>query len=139
MLALVLVNPYVDLTRTTSWHTTQASTGSYCGGLPDEWETPVQMWHTFRAVICWVIWKESNNQVFSGEVFSTHRAVGLAWHRLGIYIKAVWYDHLSKVHLHRFTLAKARARMITFFGPEGRIWTLHVIKVQVSLVPPRPP
>lgn len=107
--------------------------------IPVTWNSPKRLWHTIRAVMCWLIWKQRNNQVFSGDQFSSQRVIGLVWHRIGIYIRAAWTDLLSQVRSGRITVTDARERMIAFFGPEGKAWSLHDLKVQVPQVPPRPP
>lgn len=108
--------------------------------LPVAWETPARLWHTLRAVMCWGIWKERNHQVFRGDIFCTRRVmIGLAWHRIGMYISAAWSSLLTQVQLHRLTLAEARDRMDCFFGAERKLWILQDIKIQIAPVPPRPP
>lgn len=107
--------------------------------LPAAWDTPARLWHTLRAILCWIIWKERNNVVFGGETTNVHRIVGLAWHRLGIYVKMAWKECMSQVRAGKITLSEASIRMEAFFGPPGKIWTLHEIQIQVPPVPPRPP
>lgn len=107
--------------------------------LPQIWDAPVRLWHTLRAITCWVIWKERNKHIFQGEVFSMPRTVALVWHRLSIYVRAAWNELLSQVRQNRFSLVDAKERMVCFFGAEGKLWTLHEVQVRVSPVPPRPP
>lgn len=106
--------------------------------LPLQWEIPVRLWHTMRAVICWVIWKERNSHVFNGEISNSHRMIGQSWSQIGMYDKAAWHDLLTKVRAHELTLPEATDRMADQFGNPGKIWSLHNIQLQVSQVPPRP-
>lgn len=57
--------------------------------------------------------------VFSGEPTNEHRTVGLAWHKLGIYVKLPWKDIMAQIRpeirIGRITLAKGKARMEAFF------------------------
>lgn len=55
--------------------------------LPEAWETLDSLWHTLRAVMCWVIWKDRNNHFFRAETSNSHCMISLAWNHLGIYIK----------------------------------------------------
>lgn len=107
--------------------------------LPDQWETPVRFWHTLRAVMCWIVWKDRNQHVFNGEIKNSQRMVGQAWSRLGVYVKLAWRDLLMQVRLQKCTLPEAIERMSLMFGDNGKIWTLQDITIQVSPVPPRPP
>lgn len=34
--------------------------------LPQAWEVPFQLWHSIRAILCWLIWKDRNAHVFGG-------------------------------------------------------------------------
>lgn len=35
--------------------------------LPLSREIPARLWHTLRAIICWIIWKDRNNHLFGGK------------------------------------------------------------------------
>lgn len=107
--------------------------------LPREWETPLSLWHTMRAILCWVIWKERNNEVFTGERSSTQRMIGIAWARLALYIKSAWHDLLTRVRARKITLLEASDRMADQFGSSGKIWSLQNIQVLIPPVPPCPP
>lgn len=107
--------------------------------LPDHWDTPSCCWHTLRAVMCWIVWKDRNQHVFNGEITNPHRMIGQAWSRLGAYVKIAWRDLLSQVRQQKCTLSEARERMCLMYGDNGKIWTLQGIVIQVSPVPPRPP
>lgn len=63
--------------------------------LPAGWETPDRMWNTLRATMCWIVWKDRNEHVFSGQITNTHRMIGQVWSRLGVYVKIAWRERAS--------------------------------------------
>lgn len=46
--------------------------------LPSQWDVPDKLWHTLRAILCWIIWKDHNDQVLGGERSEVHGIVRLA-------------------------------------------------------------
>lgn len=107
--------------------------------LPHEWDTPVRLWHTIRAIMSWIIWKDRNQHVFGGERSNVTRMIRLTWHRLSMYMRIAWKDLLSKVRLDRLTLTEAQDLMAIHFGAMGKLWTLSEVRLQIPPVPPRPP
>lgn len=106
--------------------------------LPLAWDIPMKLWHSLRAILCWLIWKDRNGHIFDREASDSQRVIGLAWHRLGLYMLMAWRDIVGLIRRDRLPIAEARALMVTQYGPEGILWTLHEITLQVSPVPPRP-
>lgn len=55
--------------------------------LPMAWDLPMQLWHTLRAILCWLIWKDRNGHVSDRERSDSQGVIALAWHRLGLYMQ----------------------------------------------------
>lgn len=107
--------------------------------LPQAWDTPDRLWKTFRAIVCWIIWKDRNCHIFGGEQSNVPRMIALSWHRLSMYVNVAWKTLLKRVRLREVTLPEACSLMADQFGEMGKIWTLHEIQVRVVPVPPHPP
>lgn len=107
--------------------------------LPQAWDVPFQLWHSIRAILCWLIWKDRNAHVYGGDRSDVNRIKGLAWNRLTIYMQLAWRQLRQKVRQDRLLFSEARALMADQFGTEGTLWSLHETALQVPPVPPRPP
>lgn len=76
--------------------------------------------------------KDRNVHVFGGERSDFNRVIGLAWHRLTVYIQIAWRQLKQKVREEQLQLSDSRALMASQFGIEGRLWSLHEIALHVG-------
>lgn len=86
--------------------------------FPSEWAVPSQLWHSLRAILCWLIWKDRNSHVFGGDRSNVHRVCGLAWQRLTVYMHVAWRQLRERVRQDRLLLRWPRSLVgKALYGP----------------------
>lgn len=65
--------------------------------LPDHWNVPARLWHIVRAAMCWILWKDRNNCLFTARSSDLDVVIHRTWHRIGTYIRLEWQKFLCNV------------------------------------------
>lgn len=107
--------------------------------LPHGWNVPARLWQILRAVLCWLIWKDRNNCMFTAQRPEPEAVIRKTWHRLSTYIRLEWQSLFRRVKLRQMSRDEAKAAMALMFGYEGILWNLEDFVIQVPPCPPRPP